>query len=266
VAVRPCPEADPDFGRTAADYARHRAGFPPSLFDRLRRLGIGTPGQSVVDLGTGTGALARGFAHAGCRVIGLDPSERMLAQGRALTAEAGLEVDFRTARAEATGLDDACADVVSAGQCWHWFDRAAAAREAARILVPEGRIVIAHFDWIPVAGNVVDATERLIDAHNPGWKASGRQGLHPAWLRDLGEAGYRGIETFSYDESVLYSHAGWRGRVRASAGVGASLAPEAVDVFDRDLASMLAERFADDPLEVPHRVFAVIATRPAAAS
>ena len=52
----------PDFGRTASEYGKHRAGFPDSFFDRLQRLQIGVPGQSVVDLGTGTGTLARGFA------------------------------------------------------------------------------------------------------------------------------------------------------------------------------------------------------------
>ena len=40
----------PDFGLTAQDYARHRAGFPDSLFDRLSAFGIGKRGQSVVDL------------------------------------------------------------------------------------------------------------------------------------------------------------------------------------------------------------------------
>lgn len=56
---------NPDFGRTADDYARHRAGFPDSLFKRLSELGIGLEGQDVVDLGTGTGTLGRGFARRG---------------------------------------------------------------------------------------------------------------------------------------------------------------------------------------------------------
>ena len=61
-----------DFGKTAEDSARHRAGFPPALFDRLQRIGIGKPGQRLLVLGTGTGTLARGFATGGCGVTGLD--------------------------------------------------------------------------------------------------------------------------------------------------------------------------------------------------
>lgn len=68
---------NPDFGLTSKDYARHRAGFPDSLFERLATFGVGIKGQSVVDLGTGTGSLARGFARRDCRVIGIDPAEEM---------------------------------------------------------------------------------------------------------------------------------------------------------------------------------------------
>src|ERR1700719_1216148 len=64
-----------DFGTTAQDYAAHRAGFPKELFDRLATMGIGRSGQRLLDLGTGTGTLARGFARRGASVVGTDPSE-----------------------------------------------------------------------------------------------------------------------------------------------------------------------------------------------
>ena len=69
---------------------------------------------------------------------------------------------YVTARAEQTDLPDASFDVVTAGQCWHWFDRPKAAQEVRRLLVSKGWLVIAHFDWIPLPGNVVEATEKLI--------------------------------------------------------------------------------------------------------
>ena len=259
----------PDFGATAADYARYRAAFPDSFFDRLKLFGIGFPDQVVVDLGTGTGALARGFAARGCRVTGIDPAAPLLDEARELGRHAGVEVDYRVGRAEDTGLPSGSADVVSAGQCWHWFDRKAAAGEAARILRRDGspgrrgrsgRLVIAHFDWIPVPGNVVQATEALIEAHNPDWNLAGGTGIHPRWLRGLAEASYRDIETFSYDLDVDYSPEAWRGRVRASAGVGATLPAEAVERFDGELASLLRRRFPGDPIPVPHRVFAIVAS------
>jgi SAM-dependent methyltransferase len=252
----------PSFGRTAKDYGRHRAGFPDSFFDRLQEVGIGVPNQRIADLGTGTGTLARGFAERGCRVVGIDPAAAMLAEARRLSADLGGRTDYLVARAESTGLAAGRFDVVTAGQCWHWFHRSAAAREAARILNDRGRLVIGHFDWIPLAGNVVEATEQLIERHNPRWKLGGGTGLYPMWLRGLSEAGYRELRTWSFDLSVPYTPEDWRGRIRASAGIGASLSQTEVDAFDRELAALLRDRFPGEKVHVHHRVFTLVARAP----
>ena len=253
---------NPDFGATSSDYARHRAGFPDSLFERLASHDIGVAGQRVVDLGTGTGSLARGFARRGCEVTGIDHSTAMLDAARELDIAAGVTVDYRVASAESTGLPDASCDLVTAGQCWHWFDRPRAAAEVARMLCPGGRVVIAHFDWLPLAGNLVEVTETLIRAHNPKWTMAGGCGLYPQWLRDLADAGFGSIETFSYDVDVVYSAEAWRGRIRASAGVGGSLPGAEVERFDAALAELLERCFPRSELTVPHRVFAAIAGTP----
>jgi len=237
-------------------------GFPDSLFEHLAPYGVGKPHQTVVDLGTGTGSLARGFARRGCQVIGIDPAGPLLDQAREMDAREGLSVDYRVGRAEETFLPDGFADVVSAGQCWHWFDRARAAAETKRVLRPGGALVIAHFDWIPLSGNVVRATEELIEQHNPDWDYASGLGVHPAWLRALGEAGYRGLETFSYDVEVPYTPEAWRGRIRASAGVGGSLPEPQVREFDDALERLLATRHPGEVLSIPHRVFAVVGRAP----
>jgi len=265
-----------NFGLTAEDYARHRAGFPDAFFERVFNEEVVKVGDSLVDLGTGTGTLARGFALRGCNVIGLDISAQLLEQAKDLSEQAGLNIDFRFAKAEATGMPDDSFDVVSAGQCWHWFDRPAAAAEVKRILKPNGRAVIAHFDWLPLKDNVVDATERLIQKYNPKWyeTAANGFGLYPQWLRDLGEAGFLNIQTFSFDMDVPYTHEAWRGRIRASAGVGASLSDVDVSKFDSELKSMLEAREQVEVnakrdaglhpiLNIPHRIFVVHACKPA---
>lgn len=253
---------DVDFGKTAADYGQHRQGFPDSLFDRLSAFGIGAPGQRVVDVGTGTGTLARGFARRGCEVVGVDPSEPMLEEARRLAGtESATPPSFVVGTAEHTGLPAQWADVFTAGQCWHWFDRAAAAAEARRVLRPGGRIAICHFDWLPLPGSVVEASEQLIVQYTPGWPVNGL-GMYPPWTLDLAGAGFTGMESFSYDVDALYTHESWRGRIRASAGVAASLPPERVEAFDAEHAALLADRFPGDPLHCPHRVWALVATRP----
>jgi ubiquinone/menaquinone biosynthesis C-methylase UbiE len=158
---------------------------------------VGAAGQRVVDMGTGTGAVARGFARRGCVVTGLDPARAMLDQARRLDAEAGLSVTYRVGNAEATGLGSGCWDVVAAGQCWHWFERPRAAAEARRLLVPGGALVICHMDYLPLAGNVCAASEALILEHNPSWAMAGGTGIHADWTLDAAGAGFTGIQTFS---------------------------------------------------------------------
>jgi SAM-dependent methyltransferase len=251
-----------NFGLTAEDYATHRAGFPDSLFDRLAAHAVMMQGAAVLDLGTGTGTLARGFARRGARVTGLDPAAPLLEQARKLDAQAGVRVEYRVGRAEQTGLPSASFDIVAAGQCWHWFDRPRAAAEALRLLRAGGRLIHAHLDWLPLPGTVPHATEALILEHNPSWSAANGTGLHGENLADLSVAGFTGIETFSFDLAIPDTHESWRGRIRASAGIGASLPVEKAARFDAAHAALLAERFRAEPLQVPHRLWVALATRP----
>jgi SAM-dependent methyltransferase len=250
-----------DFGRTVADY-RHRAAFPDELFDRLARWGVGQGGQRVLDLGTGTGIVARNLARRGCEVVGLDPSERLIEEAKRLDAEAGVRVDYVVATAERTMLDEKSFDVVTVGDSWAWFDRPKAMREVKRVLRPGGRLVLACFDWVPLPGNAVDATEQLIEKYNPEWTQGGGTGMYPSYVTDLRIAGFREIETFSFDVVMRYSHEVWRGRVRASGGVQASLSPDMVARFDENLRGILAERFRDEPLQLPHCVWALCGRAP----
>ncbi len=256
-----------DFGKTSADYARYRQGFPPELFAELERFEIGKKGQRIVDLGTGTGTLARGFAQRGASVIGVDRAPQMIEAAQQLAATEGLALDWRTAEAEATGLPSASFDAVSAGQCWHWFDRSKAAMEARRLLRVGGKLAIAHLDWLANGGDVIARTEALMNRYSPNapnilHRLGGGLCIYRDWLRDLAEAGFVDLRSFSFDVVLTYSHEAWRGRSRASQWVAASLAPDEVVRFDRELQALLIERFPEDPLRVPHRVFAVIGTNP----
>jgi len=251
-----------DFSRAEAEFGRFRDSFPEALFDRLARVDVGVHQQRILDVGTGTGAMARAFARQGCAVTGLDTSEELMNEARRIDERAGLSIAYVRAKAERTGLADRDFDGVSAGRCWHWFKRGKAAREARRLLVPGGWLLIAYFDWLPLPGNVVEATEKLILKYNRRWTLAGSTGLHDRWLTDVRTAGFVRVETFSFDVVVPYSHEAWRGRVRASSGVAASMPRGKVIRFDEKLRSLLAEDYPDEPLAVPHCLWALVCWAP----
>lgn len=108
-------------------------------------------------------------------------------------------------------------------------------------------------------GNIVEATEDLMGRHNPSRLLAG-SGLYPESLKDLAITGFSEIETASFDVDVSYTHEAWRGRARSHGGIGGSLGSSEVLAFDAALDQMLKEKFASEPLLVPHRVWYATAT------
>jgi SAM-dependent methyltransferase len=100
-------------------------------------------GEHVLDLGTGTGAVAERAGTIVGRVLGIDPSPEMLALARNRIVARGLtNVTLREGRAEAMPADDRDFDVVlSSLTLMYVIDRAAAANEIRRALRPGGRFI-----------------------------------------------------------------------------------------------------------------------------
>lgn len=242
---------DVDFGRRGDDYARHRPGFPSSFYDRLEPL----RGLQALDLGTGPGIVAHELSRRGAHVLGIDISRGQLrAAGRG---------KFAIAQAERVPARDGAFDLVTAGQCWVWFDHDAALREARRVLRPGGRLVVAHYCYLPHRSAVARDTEALILRHNPAWTMAGHTGLYPAYVDSL-QRGFELVEQFCYDHAQPFTHEGWRGRMRTCNGIGSGPLTDAqVAAFDRELAEMLRRDYSDDPMTVWHRVFAVVVRKTA---
>jgi SAM-dependent methyltransferase len=249
-----------DFGRTATDYAAHRAAYPNQLYKWLAAAGIApTPGaDSALDLATGTGMIARALAQRGWRVTGLDIAPAMIATAAALSNDERIAIDFRLAPAEETGCPPRSFDLVTAFCCWHWFDRDRAAREAHRLLKPGGWLAIGAMDFHRAPGNVVEVSSRLIRQHNPAWQPDGL-GFLMAWAEALPADLFAVVDRREEPLEIAYTQEGWRGRIRASAGVSASMAPEIIPIFDRAHAEQLRQTYGDADLTVPHKLYLFIA-------
>lgn len=140
------PSLDPEelrqvassFGVDAA-YDRARPRYPDALITAIAdaaRDGASGPAPRVLDVGVGTGIVARQLRAAGCAVLGVDVDERMAEVARG----DGLEVEV--ARFEEWEPAGRTFDAVTAGQTWHWVDPDAGAARAADVLRPGGVLTV----------------------------------------------------------------------------------------------------------------------------
>ncbi|HEY0646811.1 metalloregulator ArsR/SmtB family transcription factor [Phenylobacterium sp.] len=106
--------------------------------ERVRRL---------VDLGSGTGRMLTLLGPQSDQALGLDLSQQMLNIARRNVTEAGLSnVELRHGDIFDTRLPEGVADLVVVHQVLHYLgDPAAAVKEAARIVAPDGKLIIVDF-------------------------------------------------------------------------------------------------------------------------
>ena len=250
-----------DWGQTSNDYATYRPGPPDSFYARLAALGVGLPGQAILDLGTGTGVLAAQFARQGATATGIDVSAEQIEAAQRAAREQGLSIDFRVAPAEQLPWSAPTFDIATANQCWLYFDKSKVLAELRRVLQTGGWLVTSHFSWLPRQDEIARRTEELVLSHNPDWSAadwSGEIPPLPHWAAN--ELRLRGM--FYYDEPIPFTRETWRGRIRACRGVGATLNDEQVEQFDVAHDALLQE-IAGDSFTILHRIDAHIFEFPA---
>jgi SAM-dependent methyltransferase len=124
------------FGTAAADYARHRPGYPTAALDWACAPLAGRDHLQLLDLAAGTGKLTEALLPRGA-ITAVEPDPAMIAELRARFPL----VDAREGSAEQIPLPDGSADAVFVGQAWHWFDPELAYPEIARVLRPGGVLV-----------------------------------------------------------------------------------------------------------------------------
>lgn len=125
------------FSDRAGAYAKYRPSYPEAAIAVILE-GLGDASQLIAaDIGAGTGISSRLLAQQGLRVIAIEPNTEM----RAAATPHPL-IEFRKGTAEATELSDACVDLITCFQAFHWFNPEPTLREFARILKPQGRLAV----------------------------------------------------------------------------------------------------------------------------
>jgi ArsR family transcriptional regulator len=137
------------FEQVAPQWDRIRSLYvcESAVEDAIERAAGPGPFQRVVDLGTGSGRMLTLIGKRAKMAVGLDLSQNMLNIARANVTRAGLDkVELRHGDIFATRLPAASADLVLVHQVLHYLaDPAAAVAEAARLVMPGGRLLIIDF-------------------------------------------------------------------------------------------------------------------------
>jgi SAM-dependent methyltransferase len=153
------------FSDRVDDYIKYRPHYSPQVVEALRAACGLDPTHTVVDVGCGTGLLAKIFLENGNRVIGVEPNENMREAGKQFLAPfAGFSMVAGSA--EATGLPSEFADFVVAGQAFHWFQPDATRREFARIVKTEGWAVLIWHDREMEATPFLRAYEEFLQKYS----------------------------------------------------------------------------------------------------
>lgn len=129
------------FSAVAADYANFRPDYPSALFDWLK---AHSPNGNIVwDVGCGSGQASVALAERFTTVHATDISAEQLAN-----APKRLNIQYRVAPAERSGLADASVDLVTVAQALHWFDLPRFHAEVKRVLKPGG--LLAEWTYSPI--------------------------------------------------------------------------------------------------------------------
>jgi len=242
-----------DWGRTSSDYAKYRDIYPDEFYDKVIEIGLCVKGQRVLDLGTGTGVLPRNLYKYGAAFVGADISENQIEQARLLSKEAGMDIDYIIASAENFDFPENSFDVVTACQCFQYFDKALALPRIHKVLKEDGYFCILFMAWLPDESDIAKHSEDLVLKYNPDW-TGGRMKRYtppktPQWATELYEAA--NIEGF--DVNVKFTRENWHGRIKACRGIGASsLSEEKIAEFEKEHINYLKN--VPEPFDILHFV------------
>ena len=238
-----------DWGKTSEFYAKYRDIYPDEFYRKIADRGLCVEGQMVLDLGTGTGVLPRNMYKYGAKWVGTDISPEQIEQAKRLAAESNMDIDFRTVSAEKIDYPDESFDVLTACQCFFYFDHAKVAPEFRRILKKDGRLVILFMAWLPFEDELAGKSEDLVRKYNPTWSGGGET-KHPIHIPEVMYDHFDLEYHEEYDLPVHFTKEAWHGRMIACRGVGASLSPEELAKWDKEHRALL-ENYPDE-FEVKH--------------
>ncbi|MBQ8956865.1 MAG: class I SAM-dependent methyltransferase [Lachnospiraceae bacterium] len=239
-----------DWGRTSEEYAKYRDIYTEEFYKKIVDRNLCISGQKVLDLGTGTGVLPRNMYRYGADWVGTDISPEQIKQAEKLSEEGNMKIDFRAVSTEDIDFPDESFDVITACQCFWYFDHEKVMPKLAKLLKNDGKLLILYMAWLPYEDVIAGKSEDLVIRYSPDWSGAGET-RHPILIPDIAYDYFAMEDHEEYDLKIPFTKETWHGRMRACRGVGASLNAEELEKWDIEHRQLL-DRIAPDQFEVLH--------------
>lgn len=239
-----------DWGQTSSDYAKYRDIYPDMFYKKIVELGLCTSGQNVLDLGTGTGVLPRNMYKYGATFTGADISENQIEEAKRLSNEAEMKINYIVSSAEDIDFPDSSFDVITACQCFMYFNKPIVLPKIHRLLKDGGHFCVLFMAWLPDESEIAKQSESLVLKYNPAWTGGNmkRYTLNtPEWSKELFEVD----NAITYDLDVPFTRESWHGRLKACRGIGASsLSLKEISKFEKEHLEYLST--VPETFKIPH--------------
>ena len=239
-----------DWGLASKDYARYRDIYPDLFYQKIIELDLCTKGQRVLDLGTGTGVLPRNLCRYGASFVGADISENQIAEAKKLSA--GMQIEYVVSSAEKLDFPKNSFDVITACQCFLYFDQSVVIPKIHELLRDNGHFCILFMAWLPDESEIARYSEELVLQYNPSW--TGAHMKRGPLTAPQSTVGYFDVEhAITYDVPVTFTRESWNGRIKACRGIGASaLSVDEVAAFETEHLQYLST--IAEPFDILHYV------------
>ena len=131
-------------------------------------------------------------------------------------------------------------DVITACQCFWYFNHEKVMPNLYRMLKPDGKLLVLYMAWLPYEDEIAGKSEELVLKYSPEWSGAGEK-LHPIHIPDCYKLKFDIIEREEYLLDVHFTRETWHGRMKACRGVGASLTQEEIGKWEEEHLKMLSE-------------------------
>ena len=237
-----------DWGRTSGDYAVYRDIYPEEFYKKLTHRGLCIRGQSVLDTGTGTGVLPRNMHRFGAKWTGTDISPEQIEKAKELSK--GMDIEYIISSAEKLAFPENSFDVITACQCFWYFDHKALIPNFRRMLKPGGSLAVLYMAWLPYEDEIAKASEELVLKYNPNWNGAGET-VHRIHIPDEYNEYFECIYHEEYPLKVHFTRESWHGRMKACRGTGASLSGQEMSRWEDEHIKLLSD-IAPEEFDIAH--------------